>query len=161
MCGAAVNEPSGERLFGELGAPVIEAREKVGGDGFTGLDFDGLEGVGAGRDESVDFVAFLVAEEMKGGFDAAVGLGFEQFRHGPVFKQVAALGMSGDVGGNRYLFIDKLGFAVSIRPCVIQFPCFSALFLALPARRSLASPRNHPPRKPAAKRRRQPSRQSR
>lgn len=61
-------------MLGELGAPEIEAREKVGGDGFTRLDFDGLEGVGTGFDESVDFVAFLVAKEMKCGFDAAVGL---------------------------------------------------------------------------------------
>lgn len=77
MCGAAVDEPWSERLAGELGAPVVETGEKVRGDGFPGFDFDGLEGIGSGLDESVDFVAFLVAEKVKRGLDASVGLGFE------------------------------------------------------------------------------------
>jgi hypothetical protein len=59
-------------------APIVEAREKIRGDGFPGFDFDGLKGLGSGFDEGVDFVAFLVAEEMKRGFDASVGLGFER-----------------------------------------------------------------------------------
>jgi hypothetical protein len=99
MCGTAVDEPWGNRLAGELGAPVIEAGEKVRGDGFPGFDFDGLEGVGSGFDEGVDFVAFLVAEKVKRGLDASVGLGFEQLGHDPIFEKGSALWMSGDVAG--------------------------------------------------------------
>ena len=99
MGGAAVDEPWSERLAGELGAPVVETGEKVRGDGFPGFDFDGLEGVGSGFNEGVDFVAFLVAEKVKRGLDASVGLGFEQLGHDPIFKKGSALWMSGDVAG--------------------------------------------------------------
>lgn len=99
MGGTAVDEPWGNLLPGELGAPVIEAGEEVRGDGFPGFDFDGLEGVGSGFDEGVDFVAFLVAEKVKRGLDASVGLGFEQLGHDPIFKKGSALWMSGDVAG--------------------------------------------------------------
>ena len=51
---------------GELGAPVGETGEKVRGDGFSGLDFHGMEDVGCGLDEGVDFVPFFVAKEMEG-----------------------------------------------------------------------------------------------
>jgi len=94
-----VDEPWGEGLAGEFAAPVIEAGEKVRGDGLAGFDFDGLEGIGGGFDEGVDFVAFLVAEEMKRGFNASIGLGFEQFGHDPIFKKGTALWMGGDVAG--------------------------------------------------------------
>ena len=97
--GAAVDEPGGEGLPGELGTPVIETAEEIGGDGFAGLDFDCLEGVRRGFDEGIDFVAFLVAEEVERGLDAAVGLGLEEFCHDPIFKQGTALGVGADVAG--------------------------------------------------------------
>lgn len=99
MGGAAVDEPWGEGLAGEYAAPVIEAGEEVRGDGLAGFDFDGWEGIRGGFDESVDFVAFLVAEEMKSGFDASVGLSFEHFGNDPVFKKGSAVWMCGDGGG--------------------------------------------------------------
>ncbi len=94
-----MDEPWGESLAGELGAPVVETGEEVGGDGFAGFDFHGLEGVWPGFDEGVDFVPFLVAEEMEGGLEATVGLGLEEFGHDPVFKQGTALGVGADVAG--------------------------------------------------------------
>lgn len=67
--GAAVNEPGGNGLTDELGTPVIETDEVVGGDGFSGLDFDGLEGVRRGLNQGVDLVPLFVSEEMKGWLD--------------------------------------------------------------------------------------------
>lgn len=95
--GSAVDQPGRDGLAGQLGAPVVEAREEVGCDGLTGLDFDGMEGVRCGFDEGVDFVAFLVAEKVQGGFESVMGLRLEEFGHHPVFEQGASLGMCGDV----------------------------------------------------------------
>ena len=99
MGGAAMDEPWGKRLAGKLGSPVVEAGEEIRGDRFPGFDFDGMEGVGSGFDEDIDFMPFLVAEEVKRGLDASVGLGFEQLGHDPIFKKGPALWMSGDVAG--------------------------------------------------------------
>ena len=76
--GAAVDEPRGDRLPGELGAPVIEAGKEVGCDGLAGFDFHGVEGIRSGFDEGVDFVAFLVTEEMEGGLEAVIRLRLEE-----------------------------------------------------------------------------------
>ena len=73
-----MDQPGGEGLAAESGAPVVEAGEEVGGDCLAGFDLHAVVGVGRGFDEGVDFVALLVAEEMEGGLDAAVGLGLEE-----------------------------------------------------------------------------------
>lgn len=81
----------------ELGAPVVESIKEVGGDGLAGFDFHCLKGVWPSFDEGIDFMPLLVAEEMKTGLDAPVGLGFEEFSHHPVFKQGSALRVGSDV----------------------------------------------------------------
>ena len=43
--GAAVDEPRGNSLVGELGAPVVEVGKEVGRDGLAGFDFHGVEGI--------------------------------------------------------------------------------------------------------------------
>ena len=100
--GAAVNEPWGDRLLGELGAPVIEAGKEVGRDGLAGFDFHGVECIWSGFDEGVDFVAFLVTEEMEGGLEAVIRLRLEELCHDPVFKQGTALGVDADVVGSAH-----------------------------------------------------------
>ena len=97
-----MDEPRGDRLAGELGAPVVEAGEEVGRDGLAGFDFHGVEGIRSGFDEGVDFVAFFVAEEMEGGLEAVIRLRLEELGHDPVFKQGTALGVDADVVGSAH-----------------------------------------------------------
>ena len=100
--GATVDEPRGDRLAGELGAPVVEAGKEVGRDGLAGFDFHGVEGIRSGFDEGVDFVAFFVSEEMEGGLEAVIGLRLEDLGHDPVFKQGTALGVDAEVVGSAH-----------------------------------------------------------
>ena len=95
--GSAVDQPGRDGLAGQLGAPVVEAREEVGCDGLTGLDFDGMEGVRGGFDEGVDFVTLLVAKKVQGGLESVIGLRLEKFGHHPVFEQGPSLGMKRDL----------------------------------------------------------------
>ena len=76
-----MDEPWGDGLLGEFFAPVVEAFEEVGGDGFAGLDLDGVEGVRSCLDEGIDLVAFLVAEEVESGLGAVVGSEVVGHRH--------------------------------------------------------------------------------
>ena len=92
--GSAVKQPWGDVfLAGESGLPEPEAPEGVRRNRLTRFDLYGMEGGGAGFDEGVNLVAFLVTQKMEDRSEAGVGLGFEQFRDDPVFKKGTAKGM--------------------------------------------------------------------
>ena len=97
-----MDEPRGDGLAGELGAPVVETGKEVGGNGLAGFDFHGVEGIRSGFDEGVDFVAFFVTEEVEGGFETVICLRLAELGHDPVFKQGTALGVGADVCGGAH-----------------------------------------------------------
>lgn len=90
------------RCFSNRNLQSTPGSGRIGGNGFTGFDFYRLKCVGTGFYQGVDFVAFLVAQEMEGWLDAPVFLRFEEFDHDPVFKQGSSLRMGADVSGSTH-----------------------------------------------------------
>ena len=81
-----MDEPGYHGRTSELGAPEVETAEEIGSDGFPRLDFHRMKRSRAGFDESIDFVALFVPEEIEGRLSAEVRLRLEQFGYGPVFE---------------------------------------------------------------------------
>lgn len=62
-----MNEPCGDGFLRKFFAPVIEAFKKIGSDGFSGFDLDGMKSIWSRLDEDVNFMTLLVAEKMNKG----------------------------------------------------------------------------------------------